>query len=225
MCGGESQRTGIRGIRAAWLPPWITSLGTPVWITKSDGNIGYINERAEALLGLSAADCVGLPCYQVIVGTDASGRPCCGPNCPFFGLARDKREIEPVKMRIGGPDGKGRWIEVLHITLMQPGPTGVWLVHCALGADRAHRMENYLTKVASRTPHLEIRHETSKRLGLTRRENEILQLLAADESLHAIAEKTHVSYVTVRNHVQHILAKLGVHSIMEAVACYLLLRD
>ena len=216
---------GSHEARSAWLPPWIRSLGTPVWITKSDGNIGYLNERAEALLGLSVADCVGLPCYRVIAGTDASGRPFCRPDCPVFRLARDKREIEPVKMRIGGPDSRGRWVEVLHITVRPPEPSGPWLVHCALGADRAHRIENYLTKVASRTPHPEIRHQTSKRLGLTGRENEILQLLAEDESLHAIAERTHVSYVTVRNHVQHILAKLGVHSIMEAVACHLLVRD
>jgi DNA-binding NarL/FixJ family response regulator len=74
-------------------------------------------------------------------------------------------------------------------------------------------------------PHPEISRRTSKRLGLTRRESEILQLLAEDKSLHEIARETHVSYVTVRNHVQHILAKLGVHSIIEAVACHLLVRD
>ena len=209
----------------AWLPPWIRSLGTPVWIVKSDGTIGYLNERAEALLGLAGADCVGLPCYRVIAGTDLSGRPCCRPDCPVFGLARDKREIEPVKMRIAGPDSRGRWVEVLHITVRPPEPAGPWLVHCALDADRAHRMENYLTKVASRTPHPEIRHQTSKRLGLTRRENEILQLLAEDQSSHAIARKLYISHATVRNHVQHILAKLGVHSIAEAVACHLLVKD
>jgi DNA-binding CsgD family transcriptional regulator len=31
-----------------------------------------------------------------------------------------------------------------------------------------------------------------------------------------------VSHATVRNHVQHILAKTGSHSILEAVARYLL---
>ena len=128
-------------------------------------------------------------------------------------------------MRLGGVGGRGHWIDVLHITLLPPDSTGAWLVHCALGADRAHRIEKYLARVASRSPHPGIGCEPSVHLGLTPRENEILQLLARDESLHAIAEKTHVSYVTVRNHVQHILAKLGVHSIMEAVACYLLVKD
>ena len=31
-----------------------------------------------------------------------------------------------------------------------------------------------------------------------------------------------MSYYTVRNHVQHVLGKMGVHSTLEAVALYLL---
>ena len=58
-------------------------------------------------------------------------------------------------------------------------------------------------------------------------------LLDCDESalsftsgaLYAIAARLHVSHATVRNHVQHILNKFGVHSIMEAVALYLLHVD
>jgi DNA-binding NarL/FixJ family response regulator len=33
-----------------------------------------------------------------------------------------------------------------------------------------------------------------------------------------IADHLVVSYATIRNHVQHILVKLGVHSILEAIA-------
>ena len=209
----------------AWLPAWVGSLGTALWITRSDGNIGYLNERAEALLGLSAADCVGRPCYKVIAGSDDLGRARCKPDCPVFGLARAKREIEPVRIRVRGSHGKGRWVEVLHIALKPPKSPGVWLVHCALNADRAHRLEKYLVRIASRTPHPDGSRQMFERLGLTCRESEILQLLAEDKSLHVIAEKTCVSYSTVRNHVQHILAKLGAHSIAEAVACFLLARD
>jgi two-component system nitrate/nitrite response regulator NarL len=34
----------------------------------------------------------------------------------------------------------------------------------------------------------------------------------------AVAERLHVSRATIRNHVQNILAKLGVHSRLQAVA-------
>jgi DNA-binding NarL/FixJ family response regulator len=52
---------------------------------------------------------------------------------------------------------------------------------------------------------------------LTPREKEILDLLASGWSTSAIASKLYISQATVRNHVQHILAKLGVHGRLEAI--------
>jgi DNA-binding CsgD family transcriptional regulator len=53
---------------------------------------------------------------------------------------------------------------------------------------------------------------------LTRRELEILRMIATGVSTKATADKLHVSPATVRNHVQNILGKLGAHSRLEAVA-------
>lgn len=53
---------------------------------------------------------------------------------------------------------------------------------------------------------------------LTRREMEILQLLAAGQTDPAIAETLFISVRTVENHVAHILAKLGVRTRTAAVA-------
>jgi len=53
---------------------------------------------------------------------------------------------------------------------------------------------------------------------LTRRELEVLSLLGAGESTKAVADRLHVSRATIRNHVQNILAKLGVHTRLQAVA-------
>ena len=52
---------------------------------------------------------------------------------------------------------------------------------------------------------------------LTRREREVLDLLAQAMSNQAIADSLVVSLHTVRNHVQSILMKLGAHSKLEAV--------
>jgi DNA-binding NarL/FixJ family response regulator len=54
-------------------------------------------------------------------------------------------------------------------------------------------------------------------VNLTKREREILQHLAQGQSNHVIGETLFVSRHTVRNHVQNILTKLGVHSKLEAV--------
>ncbi len=54
--------------------------------------------------------------------------------------------------------------------------------------------------------------------GLTKRELEILQLLAKGLSTTAISERLVLSDHTTRNHVHNILMKLGAHSKLEAVA-------
>jgi len=54
--------------------------------------------------------------------------------------------------------------------------------------------------------------------SLTPRELQVMQLLAEGASNQAIADRLFISLHTVRNHVQRIIAKLGVHSKLEAVA-------
>lgn len=64
------------------------------------------------------------------------------------------------------------------------------------------------------------REPPSGRLGLRRltpREAEILRALAAGSSIPEIAERLGITALTVQSHVKNILAKLGVHSRLEAV--------
>jgi two-component system nitrate/nitrite response regulator NarL len=53
---------------------------------------------------------------------------------------------------------------------------------------------------------------------LTRREREVLQLLASARSTNRIADELGISVTTARGYVQSILTKFGVHSRVEAVA-------
>jgi NarL family two-component system response regulator LiaR len=52
---------------------------------------------------------------------------------------------------------------------------------------------------------------------LTPRESEILRSFAAGETTSQVAENLGISALTVQSHVKNILAKLGVHSKIEAV--------
>ena len=54
--------------------------------------------------------------------------------------------------------------------------------------------------------------------SLTRREMEVLTLLGAGSDAAAIAGRLHVSPLTVRTHIRAVLAKLDVHSQLQAVA-------
>jgi DNA-binding NarL/FixJ family response regulator len=53
---------------------------------------------------------------------------------------------------------------------------------------------------------------------LTRRERDVLALLADGGDNDAIAEALIISPETARTHIQNILGKLGVHSRLEAAA-------
>src|SRR5688572_32204104 len=50
----------------------------------------------------------------------------------------------------------------------------------------------------------------------SRREIEVLRLVAAGGRTKTVADALHVSPATVRNHVQNILGKLGAHNRLEA---------
>lgn len=54
-------------------------------------------------------------------------------------------------------------------------------------------------------------------LSLTHREHEVLTMLAEGMSTRKIADTLNISYATVRNHIQHTINKLHVHSRLEAV--------
>ena len=55
---------------------------------------------------------------------------------------------------------------------------------------------------------------------LTRRELEVVAMLAEGETNARIAQRLVVSEDTVKSHVKHILRKLGVHNRSQAVSCY-----
>ncbi len=117
--------------------------------------------------------------------------------------------------------------EVCVVVIAVDGPGGQQLVHMVVDDERERRIRIYLERVVGRTS-LDAESEAgpastsaSASSELSPREREVLAMLAADATLYEIAARLSISHATVRNHVQHILSKLGVHSILEAVAVWL----
>jgi DNA-binding CsgD family transcriptional regulator len=192
----------------------------PVWITDPRGTISYMNSRAEALFGRSLLEWVGRPCHVCVRGRTRDGAVCC-PRCRVRRDAEAGREIEPVRMRVASaPDRR----EVNVVVIVAEGLAGKLLVHCAIDDARERRLQRFLGGVAHR---FEAPPPAAppRPAALTRREKEILALLASDASPREIAGELSISYATVRNHIQHILPKLGVHSILEAAAVWVLVGD
>lgn len=204
----------------ASLPTWVSLVAVPIWITTPQGVVDYINPRAEALIGLSLDDCAGHACFLVIAGRTPEGAPLCCPQCRVRRLAAEHHELEPVRMSVPARGGVRQEVKVMVIVLDDGR-----LVHCVVDGSRELRVRRFIDRIALRTTDEIEAQQHNHPVELTLREREILTLLAEDRTLHEIAERLGVSYTTVRNHVQHILGKLGVHSILEAVAVFLLNED
>lgn len=198
------------------VPAWVKRLAMPVWITTSGGLITYMNGLAESLIGQSLADCAGHACYLVVAARTPEGAPLCSPQCRVRRTAAVHESMAPIPMKLTLAGG-----EFHDVTLVVIPTSDEQLVHCIVDTAHQVKLRGFIDRVALRTPHdgtpFIIHHDV-----LTAREREVLSLLAQDMTQQEIAERTGISYVTVRNHVQHILNKLGVHSILEAIAVTLI---
>jgi len=200
-----------------WLPEWIDAVGGACWVSAPDGRLVHANPEARRLLGCDARPAPGHACSAAVRGLDEQGRSSCRPGCRAQLLARAHRPVEPFVLRLGATPGTGAFHIVQVIPLTAPDGSGPWLVHCAANIDRLQRMQEYLRELAAHSAPAGL-----PRRRLTAREGEVLDLLAQGHDPQRIAARLFLSYATVRNHVEHILAKLGVHSIQEAVAWRLL---
>jgi two-component system nitrate/nitrite response regulator NarL len=78
-----------------------------------------------------------------------------------------------------------------------------------------------LARLLARSHEMARDDEERRRLldSLTRREQEVLALIAEGLDNRAIAAELGIGFTTVRGHVQNILEKLDAHSKLEALAC------
>jgi two-component system nitrate/nitrite response regulator NarL len=87
------------------------------------------------------------------------------------------------------------------------------------GDELVARVRRLLVRNNDNGRYLERRRQNSAPTpSLTKREQEVLVLLARGDNQQQIAAKLFISPKTVATHIQHILRKLGVHSRAEAVA-------
>ena len=202
-------------------PAWVERLALPVWVSSPQGSLSFVNSHAEALLGIQESQVLGMPCHRVLRGTDASNQVFCAQRCRLRRSIRASVPSTPVRVRLGDADRR-TWALLLIIPIANANGSLSSLVHCAFPLDREHRIEEYVKGLARRGRSRVELPAPIPSASLTPREQGVMERLAAGRSLRETSQEFHVSYSTIRNHVQHVLAKLGAHSIQEAVALWLL---
>ncbi len=191
--------------------------GDGVYAVDHDQTIIFWNRTAERLLGYRPSDVIGRKCYDVIAGGDHLGHPFCGSDCPVIECARKGRAPDNYDVHTRTASGRPRWINVSIVVLKGRRRRSTVAVHLFRDITDKRRREMRLTRLLPDSPAVVTETEDAPS-RLTRREAEVLQLLASGLATPRIAEILGVSRTTVRNHIEHLLAKLGVHSKLEALA-------
>lgn len=190
--------------------------GDGVYAVDYDQVIVYWNKTAESLLGHAAADVIGHQCFDVIAGGDYLGHPFCGADCEVIECARKGHAPTNYDVCTRNAAGERRWINVSIVVLLGPGKRSTLTVHLFRDITEKRRQQLRLPTAAPGAP-ANGAEESSPLSRLTRREAEVLQHLSCGMTNTQIADVLGVSATTVRNHIEHLLAKLGVHSKLEAV--------
>jgi len=197
------------------------------FVIGEDQRIVFWNQAAQELLGYTAEEVVGQPCYEIIIGCDDQSHEICRQNCRVSARSLTGKSVGNYDAAVHTKSGDRRWINVS--TLVIPafdGNSAPLLVHLIRDATPQKKHQQFIQQIMEAAQQL---NETLPSLPpippldnppeeLTRREREVLSLLARGLSTGDIAETLSISTSTVRNHVQNILNKLQVHSRLEAVA-------
>lgn len=177
----------------------------------ADDRIVYWNASAERIMGYTPDDAVGRLCYELLAGNGA-GEGICSPHCSVMRCALRGGYPESYDVAHRTRSGELRQLNVSIVVLKGRGRRSTLAVHIFRDVTarreiegRAHVLLGSIAAGADEHP------------DLTRREREVLRMLACGFNNRQIAAVLGISPTTVRNHIEHLLGKMGVHSKLEAV--------
>ncbi|UCC52477.1 MAG: PAS domain-containing protein, partial [Anaerolineaceae bacterium] len=187
----------------------------------------YWNQAAQEMLGFDQNDTIGHPCYDVLQGLDEGNRLFCKAFCRITDAVSRREPVTNYDMQAITSKGDRQWLNMSVVAYSQ-GPEDEDTIIVHLFRDSTHNKDfealfNRVLEAARNGDGLPAEpcvasEPTPPFNELTAREREVLFFLAEGFSTYNIAQRLVISPNTVRNHIQHILQKLHVHSRAEAVA-------
>lgn len=184
-----------------------------------NGKVVMWNEAAQELLGYTEEEATGKAAHEVLQGEDRFGNM-------FFTQAvmqmRDQdRPIKPFELHARAKDGTLKPLLCTVLTFRGKKPEQSLLLY-QFNELKAHSTPVFLqtfvtTGVGPVDGGAWKRDREERSAPISRREKEVLSLLAQGHNTVAIGKQLKISQTTVRNHIQNLLQKLGVHSRLEAI--------
>lgn len=185
------------------------------------------NRAAEEITGYDKGETIGQKCYQILQGRDEKNHLICKACCHVAALALNSKPVFNYDIRTRTNKGDRRWLNMSVLTSKIGGDGDKkMIIHLFRDVTQKKDGEMFFRRIVEIAQRSRITpFETGDRKDpdqhidkLTLREREVLTLLARGLSTKEIAEELFISTSTVRNHLQNIFDKLGVHSRPEAIA-------
>jgi len=202
----------------------VESTSDSAFAVDQGGLIVAWNRAAQELFGLSAKETVGRACSGVLQGTDECG-PVCSKDCSVRQAVEKHHPVRNFDLQLRTKEGS-KWCNVSVLVAGDSTFASFYSIHIIRAVDTRKRLEMLVRDFVVNETHLPPTEATAlisstraaaRETELTRRELEILRLLAKGTTTARIASALHISRTTVSNHIQHIHRKLNTHSQLEAV--------
>jgi PAS domain S-box-containing protein len=202
----------------------VRSTSDAAFAVDGEGLVVAWNPAAEKLFALSAPAAVGLPCRDIVQGTDECGTVC-SQGCTVRQAVLRRLPISNFDVLMNTATGR-QWCNVSVLIAESGVSTNPHAVHIVRPIDLRKRLEilvrdfvvtNTNVSAEEAVALISTTRAAAKDAELSKRELEILRMLGKGNSTDAIARQLSISRTTVNNHVQHILRKLDSHTRLEAI--------
>jgi PAS domain S-box-containing protein len=206
----------MKGLEGVALDQTLERAGDGVFVIGTDGKVVLWNRAAERIMGYTAREVIGRACCDVFAGRDDKDNRLCFQGCHVQSLVNMGDPVQNFDMRTRNKAGQIIWVNVSVLVVPNGRPTTGMVVHMIRDVTASKELLTMVhERLAAASGHT---NGTPVEASLTRRELEVLRLVAEGVRTKEAASRLHVSPATIRNHVQNILSRLGVHSRLEAVA-------
>lgn len=184
-------------------------------VISRDGVVTYANPAIERMLGRPRKRIVGQDCSRLMQG-ELPETPVCGDECPVLQRAMRGEPVPAFDFEALTAGGVRKWLSVSTLAVRCGG--GFLCLHFFRDVDQRLRVERAARRLAAEINEIPSDATPPAELPpLTEREQRVLEALSLGQTTRQIAETLGISPTTARNHIQHLLKKLDVHSRIEAV--------
>ena len=198
--------------------------------TNSDNKILHWNAAAIELFGFTAEEVIGRNLQWVIQARDVHGNRLSADHDAFHEMIRIGEAPQSFELAIITATGKMIRVAVSTVVVIGPKATEYRMIYLMTPMHRRRRADEAIDRLLAQAnvPGVVVpganqatgaeQRGTSRPPHLTRRQMDVLLLLAEGKTSQEIAGELSISVHTVRTHIQGVLRTLGSANCLEAVS-------